>query len=109
MRITIGAGIGQDKNGVALQAGQVHFAVTAIEDRAAAMFGGATILRTHGIWRDDKRGELAREAGVTVLIYTEDSPVVEQAARQFAEFVRDELGQACVAFVVERGVNVEFV
>ena len=100
-RITITAGIGEDRYGNPLQAQDVQTALAGIRATLAGAFGGYTELETYGGWLTDA-GELVTEPGRRWIALT-DKPAREAdpAAETVAEYVRDVLKQVSVVLETE--------
>lgn len=100
LKATIDVGTGQGYNGVLLAPEIAAAAILACQARALELFGGYTIFRTEGGWRDI--GIDFRETGIRFEIYT-SGPSDHSTAkiRAFAHFVADSFRQACVALQVQ--------
>ena len=98
IKIEIGFGVGEDKDRKPLMA--VAEKLNRIEGYTAANFGGYTFVSTTGSWKDSKTGAYIVEAGLILLIITDDTENDRLNARLLAGFVRDVMHQACVTLTI---------
>lgn len=100
-RITITAGVGEDRNGRPLDAQHLAQAYAGIRAKLAHAFGGYTERETYGGWINDA-GELVTEPGRQWIALT-DMPArdADPAADAVAEYVRGQLNQASVMLETE--------
>lgn len=90
----IGFGIGEDRHGRVIPAHTRVASIAAIEQAAAAAFGGFTIRPVRGGWVNPA-GHLVTEQGEELTLLTDDGPGVEA----FAQIVGRELNQHSVVVI----------
>jgi len=100
-RITITAGIGEDRHGHAIDPQALQTALAGIRATLAGAFGGYTERETYGGWINDT-GELVTEPGRQWVALTDMAArEADPAAEAVAEYVRDVLKQASVVLETE--------
>lgn len=98
LKATIDAGTGQDFRCAPLAPEVVAAAIAKCQARALELFGGYTILRTEGGWRDGVRD--FRETGIRFEVYASGTNATPKM-RAFARYVSDRLQQVCVTLHIE--------
>lgn len=100
-RITITAGIGEDRHGRALDAQTLAQAFAGIRATIAQAFGGYTERDTLGGWINGA-GELVTEPGKQwIALASKPAREVDDAAHALADYVRDVLNQQSVMLETE--------
>jgi len=101
-KIEFGFGVGEDRDGNVISIERHESALGAIRREAATLFGGYTLTRTEGGWRNPQ-GRLVEEPGYTLSVLTDypgdfpQWPMIDMAGH-----IKRELSQEAVYVVVHQ-------
>jgi hypothetical protein len=110
IRYRVYTGAGVDKDAKTLSGIQRGFATNAVESYCAQRFGGVTVYKHRGRWRD-KYDETTAEEGFTFEVLRDIEASPERGATdakdafEFAQIVREEFNQKCVMVTIENVIG----
>jgi hypothetical protein len=93
-------GVEYDREGWRLPQGITFPGMTTIRARAEELFGGFTEFQTVGGWTDPSTGATVREEGRCIVVYCENSILLQERIDAFVRTIKESLIQKSVCVCV---------